>query len=191
VAGDSAAAGVGAPHQEQALAGQLVQQLSQSHRTHWTLEARTGATTGTTLRRMSRLGDVTFDHVITSLGVNDVLAGLSLRAWRDSQRRLRELLRESFGGPRLIVCGLPPVSGFPALPQPLRWYLGRRSKEFDRVFAKDLESEPDATYLPLDFAMDVSLMADDGFHPGPEIYRQWARQVAAVIRGSVAFSASS
>jgi lysophospholipase L1-like esterase len=63
----------------------------------------------------------------------------------------------------------------------LRWYLGRRARQFDQALATDVADEPDVVFLPLDFAMDASLMAEDGFHPGPEIYRQWADQVAAVI----------
>ena len=129
------------------------------------------------------MGPSQLDYVVTSLGVNDILAGSSLPDWLEQQRGLRRWLRESAGQPRMIVSGLPPVHGFPALPQPLRWYLGRRAIEFSQALARDLESEPDATFLPLDFVMDVSLMAPDGFHPGPEIYRQWAERAAALILG--------
>jgi lysophospholipase L1-like esterase len=147
----------------------------------WRLEARTGAKTPDTISALGAIGPSSYDYVLTSLGVNDVVAGTSVATWLAQQRQLRALLHESFGAPTQVVSGLPPVSGFPALPQPLRWYLGRRARQFDQALATDVADEPDVVFLPLDFAMDASLMAEDGFHPGPEIYRQWADQVAAVI----------
>ena len=45
VTGDSAAAGVGATHQDEALAGQLVGCLSGDFQVHWQLLARSGRTT--------------------------------------------------------------------------------------------------------------------------------------------------
>lgn len=84
----------------------------------------------------------------------------------------------------MAISGLPPVSLFPALPQPLRWYLGRRSRQLDARLEQDLRGEADVTYLGLGFINDMSLMAEDGFHPGPEIYRAWADAVAQVIRAS-------
>ena len=63
---------------------------------------------------------------------------------------------------------------FPALPQPLRWYLGERAKDFNRALMNLSESRG-AVFVPLDFSADGGGMATDGFHPGPSIYRQWAR----------------
>lgn len=185
VLGDSAAAGVGASHQDEALSGRIVGRLSGAYATHWTLVARTGATTVSTMRWLEALQPSRFDYVVTSLGVNDILAGSSLSDWLEQQRRMRQWLRDSLGCPRMIVSGLPPVHGFPALPQPLRWYLGRRATEFSLALARDLELEPDTAFLPLDFVMDVRLMAPDGFHPGPETYRQWGESAAALILGQL------
>lgn len=46
--GDSAAAGVGAGHQDAALVGNLVRELSESFGVDWVLQAQTGATTRST-----------------------------------------------------------------------------------------------------------------------------------------------
>ncbi len=70
------------------------------------------------------------------------------------------------------------MAGFPALPQPLRWYLGRRARQLDRLLERDLAAEPGCRFLPLRFPHDPGLMAPDGFHPGPRVYRAWGRQVA-------------
>src|SRR5829696_9767961 len=52
--GDSAAAGVGAASQDEALSGRLVGALAATFRVSWTLVARTGATTAGTARHLAR-----------------------------------------------------------------------------------------------------------------------------------------
>ena len=178
VVGDSAAAGVGAAHQDGGLLGRLVQALASDHTVQWRLEARSGATTAATLRRLRKVEQGVFDVVVTSLGVNDVTSGLSRSAWLHQQRELRELLRDSFGVSSIVCCGLPPVHGFPALPQPLRWYLGERATAFAEDLQADVAGDPRVRFLSLRFTEDTTLMASDGFHPGPAVYAEWGRRAA-------------
>ncbi len=184
VTGDSAAAGVGAPHQRDGLVGRLVRELAPRNRVHWTLFAATGATTTTLLRDLPRLEGRRFDVILTSLGVNDVTAGRSLSGWRKRQRELRTALTEAFGTRLLIVSGLPPVDLFPALPQPLRWYLGRRARQFDEDLRNEVAEEKETAFLSLRFSKNPHSMAPDGFHPGPEIYAAWAERAANIIRAA-------
>ena len=181
VLGDSAAAGVGVVHQDQALAVPLAEKLSGHYRVEWRLEAESGATTAATLKRLAGHGAGQYDVAITSLGVNDVLKNVGRAKWRRQQRRLREMLRNSFGVTCLVHSGLPPMSEFPALPQPLRWYLGRRARQFDADLEQDLQGQDGVNYLSLAFVDDMSLMAEDGFHPGPVIYRRWADASARIV----------
>jgi len=184
VLGDSAAAGVGASSLQASLAGQLAARLSENYRVEWRLVAKTGATTASTLRHLQTQPLGPFDVCITSLGVNDVTSGLGTRAWLAQQATLRQKLRENQGVRRLIISGLPPVHGFPALPQPLRWWLGARATEFDVQLQRQLSDEADARFLSLRFTQDYSLMASDGFHPGDAVYREWAIRAAALIEES-------
>ena len=126
IAGDSAAAGVGAAHQDEALLGQLLARLVPSWHVSWRLAARTGATTASTRREL-------------------------------------ETLR------------------FPALPQPLRWHLGRRAMQLDAALRADIHAQPDCVFLPLAIAGGPEMMARDGFHPGPPVYAAWAKRVADQI----------
>ena len=185
IVGDSAAAGVGAAHQNEALLGQITALLRERFTVHFSLRARTGATTATTLRRLKNRNDEQYDIAISSLGVNDVIAGCSMPRWRDGQRQLHKLLVSEFGVQHHIVCGLPPVIGFPSLPQPLRWYLGKRAAEFSAQLKADTQELAEASFLNLDFTRDISLMASDGFHPGPGIYSQWADRVCEMIERSI------
>ena len=178
IVGDSAAAGVGATHQEEALAMPLAQRLGEVCRVEWELFARTGETTASMLQRLRDADPFACDIAITSLGVNDVTRPIGAGAWRRQQRQLREILRLRHGARLSILSGLPPMHLFPALPQPLRWYLGQRASCFDEALEADVAAEPDCAYLGLRFSNDMSLAARDGFHPGPEVYAQWADRAA-------------
>lgn len=184
IIGDSAAAGVGAPHLDAALPGQLVGRLAQRYEVAWRLEAKTGDRTADAIAKLNSLAAEPFDVAVASLGVNDVTGLVGRRTWRTQQRALRYLLRRRFGVSRLILSGLPPVHGFPALPQPLRWHLGVRASQFNDDLRADASLEPDTTFIDLRFTEDITLMADDGFHPGPGVYAEWARRIDAALRDS-------
>jgi lysophospholipase L1-like esterase len=182
IVGDSAGAGVGASHQDEALSGQLVQNLSEHFRVQWRLHARTGATTHSTISSMAKLAGQEFDFVLISLGVNDITAGINLGKWRAQQKALRELLFKQHKARHIIHSGMPPVHGFPALNQPLRWFLGRRATEFDNDLKQQVKHLAGCHYLNLRFSEDRSMMASDGFHPGPRVYREWGKLAAERIK---------
>ncbi len=174
VVGDSSAAGVGAAHQDQALMGRLVAGLTPHCRLRWRLEARTGATTADSLARLERATPEHFDLALVVLGVNDITRGQRLTLLLERRARLYRLLRRKFRAGRILVAGLPPVGDFPVLPQPLRWVLGRQAARFDATLQRQAGALG-VEYLPFDIPFRRDLMASDGFHPGPEAYRLWAR----------------
>lgn len=182
IVGDSAAAGVGASHQDEALLGQVVAKLANDYRVTWSLHARTGDTTAAALACIDQLPARPFDVAVTSLGVNDVTRFVGRGKWRQQQSVLRRTLKEKFGNPTLIISGLPPLHGFPALPQPLRWNLGSRATQFNQDLQKDIAADGSAHFVDVRFTTDVSLMASDGFHPGPAVYAEWARRIVELIQ---------
>lgn len=189
ILGDSAAAGVGASHQDEALLGQVVSRLASEFKVTWRLRARTGNTTARTLQLLDAEPPQRFDVAITSLGVNDVTGLVSRNRWRRQQAELRAILKEKFGVDSLLISGLPPLHGFPALPQPLRWILGSRATQFNRDLEIDVDLDEVASFLDLRFTADTTLMASDGFHPGPRIYAEWGARVAALVQASRQLSA--
>jgi lysophospholipase L1-like esterase len=122
-----------------------------------------------------------FDVALVSLGVNDVTSGVSVSRWRARHRRLRTLLRDRCGGSRLLAFGIPPMGRFPALPQPLRSIPGARAAALTRALAIDLAGEAHGLFLPMEYALDATAMARDGFHPGPAIYSAWGQRAAGAI----------
>jgi lysophospholipase L1-like esterase len=185
VVGDSAAAGVGAASQAEALVGRVAAELARGGPVAWRLVARTGATAAGTRRHLAGLAAEPCDVAVTSLGLNDVTAGRPLGDALADVAATAEMLRDRFGARRVVVSGVPPLGRFPAVPQPLRWYLGRRAAALDTAVAAWAAGRPWVEHLPLDFALDVSHLAADGFHPGPAVYAEWGRAVAARVRAAL------
>lgn len=181
VLGDSAGAGVGAASQDEALAGRIVAGLRDRFRVEYRVVARTGATTASTLKHLERIEAFRTDAVVTSLGVNDVTSDVGVEDFIARQATLYATLREKFGARYILVSGLPPMRSFNALPQPLRWYLGERARELDRALAASLPDGLGAHHLPLFRHLDRSLLASDGFHPGPAAHAQWGAAAAERI----------
>jgi lysophospholipase L1-like esterase len=181
VLGDSAAAGVGAPSQDEALCGRLATELAQSFHVSWALVARSGATTAGTTRHLVRSPAGRFEVAVVCLGGNDVIGQRSLARWLADVDELAALLRTRFEVRHLLFSGMPPMHAFPALPQPLRWFLGGRARRFDQALAGWASGQPDCEHLPL--ALDgPQQLAVDGMHPGPSAYRAWSVALASRIR---------
>jgi lysophospholipase L1-like esterase len=97
--GDSAAAGVGAASQNEALSGRLADELAPTFRLSWTLIARTGATTAGTARHLARRPAEecgAFDVAVLSLGGNDVMRRRPLDRWLEDVGEVATVLRVRF-----------------------------------------------------------------------------------------------
>lgn len=181
VLGDSAAAGVGVAHQADALSGQLVSKLAEQYEVDWRLEAETGLKTVDMLERLRSLEAFSVDVVIVSLGVNDVTGFVSTKQWLQQQKQVRDLLTGKFEAKRILFTNVPPMHEFPALPQPLRWFLGRRAKSFNRLIEQELVNIPELEIMKVKFPMRGDYFATDGFHPGSKAYAFWANFVMRQI----------
>ena len=181
IAGDSAAAGVGASSQDEALCGRLVGYL----RPHFTVEWRLVAVNGLDSPGLGKLLEETpaekFDVVVVSIGVNDVTNLRSPSQWLQWQDRLAKVVHMRFGPRLLIHSALPPMHAFTALPQPLRWFMGRWALEMNRQLEVALSAQTKRKlHWPLSEAVSGDL-AVDGFHPGPLGYALWAETLSKVI----------
>ena len=108
VAGDSSAAGVGAPHQDAALAARIAAMLASDFEVDWRLEATTGHTTEQALARLRHL-DGSFDVAVTALGVNDTARLTSPRRFARHQRMLMDRLTKGLGVRLVIATAVPPM----------------------------------------------------------------------------------
>lgn len=184
ILGDSAAAGVGVDSQADALSGKLVAALGEFYRVTWKLVAESGHDSSEVLARLRNEPPATYDVVVISVGVNDV-TGLTARSrWQQNLTEMTDLLVERFGARHILFSSLPPMHYFPALPQPLRWWLGSRAIQLNQAVQKMAAEHPRCEFVAVAFPFEHSYMAEDGFHPGPAAYSLWGEQLAKVIRNS-------
>jgi lysophospholipase L1-like esterase len=185
IIGDSAAAGVGVNTQEEAFAGQLVSSLSPEYEISWKLIAQTGLKAKDIVERLRSADAESFNIALLSVGVNDITRGTGANAWRASQLSLIKLLKEKFGCRHVFLACIPPMHLFPALPQPLRWWLGVKAKKFNQILKMLCEDQGRCTLVHMDLPFKKEYMAEDGFHPGASAYTLWGRYTAEVIRQTI------
>lgn len=183
IVGDSSAAGVGAAHQGEALAGQLAQALSRrlGEPVGWQLVATSGHRSAQALAALQAAELARADVLITALGVNDVVDQVNPRTALAALEHLHRLAAERAGVRLSLHCAAPPMQHFPVLPQPLRWFFGRQAARFNAALAASVAGQPARRVVPLPAEMQreaAALMAEDGFHPGPRGYALWAEALA-------------
>ncbi|MGH8351972.1 MAG: GDSL-type esterase/lipase family protein [Pseudomonas sp.] len=103
ILGDSAAAGVGAASQDEALAGRLVSRLAADFRVSWKLLAESGLDSREVLQMLERGSAERFDVAVVSVGVNDVTSGIRATEWLAQQARLIDLLCWKFGVSQVVL----------------------------------------------------------------------------------------
>lgn len=182
IVGDSSAAGVGVNTQSQALSGRLAYGLAPYARLEWQLVARCGDTTPMSLRRVKAAQPRRADVAVVALGVNDIMRGTRVARWIEQTEALVNHLTGSVGVGHVYLSGLPAVSQFPRLLNPLRWTMGHQAERFDRALRGVVAERSDTTLIPADMALNVNNMARDGFHPGPKVYAFWADLIVAQLR---------
>jgi lysophospholipase L1-like esterase len=178
--GDSTMAGVGVAHQEAALASRTAVEVSGllSRSVHWQLIAKTGL-------KASQIPDLTkhedllhADVLITALGCNDVVAQTKPHQFVEAYAALIDALIPK----RLtVISGLPPLHITPAIPQPLRWFFGLCAHQLDRALQRWIRTRSDVSYISLQWAADRTKLAEDRFHPGEGLYREWSHRIAHQI----------
>ncbi len=190
ILGDSSAAGVGVAIQKHGLLGHILQDLSPDYLIDYELRARTGAKTRDALNDLQQAIDIDwpthrqFDVVVTALGVNDVTGQLSLKKWRKQQQSLIETVHKHLQPQLMIVSGLPPMHRFPALPVPLRSYLGAWARLFNHNLHQLSSQYTNTTFIAVSDLPQPLDVASDGFHPGPETYQKWGQAAAGLIKSS-------
>jgi lysophospholipase L1-like esterase len=178
VVGDSSAAGVGVGTQAQALALPLASEIASRIRggVAWQLVAQTGIASLEAIDLVRRSVVRPSDVAVVVLGVNDVTSQTSASRFIEQLERLAGLLQSQ----RLLFSGLPPMHLFSAVPQPLRWYLGQYAKGLDAALRAWCAAQGHG-YCAADLSTDPRLLADDGYHPGPLLYPQWAARLAQEV----------
>jgi lysophospholipase L1-like esterase len=179
--GDSIIAGVGAAELSRALVGQTAAALASARqcRVAWQTLGRSGYDSARIMENLvPRMPSDTFDYIIVSVGVNDITGLTSIREWRRNLTALLCALLKHSPNALIAFAGIPPLHGFPLLPQPLRATFGMRARVFEKVARKLVDVQDRCTHVPLDFEPDPSKFAPDGYHPSEESYTEFGGQMA-------------
>ena len=179
--GDSIIAGVGATELSRALVGQTARALADSRRCRvaWRALGVSGYDSAKVLEHLvPDLPDVSFDYIVVSVGVNDVTGLTTTRQWRRNLNQLLTMLHARYPTARIALAGLPPMHGFPLLPQPLRAVLGLRARTLDDIAREVVVADRNALHVPLDFDPDPAKFSPDGYHPSEESYVEFGQHMA-------------
>ena len=189
VAGDSGAAGVGASTQDEALCGQLVRRLSQHHTVQWCVLAVNGLNSPGLHKLLQDAPSARFDVVVLSMGANDATSLCVPLRWAQWQNSLAALIDDRFEPDLLVHSAVPPMHACKALPQPLRWFMGRWARQMNAALAVHLVDQRRRTLHWHPETTTVSGMAVDGLHPNSEGYSVWADGLSQHILATEARSA--
>ena len=184
--GESTVAGVGAAHHEEALTGHLAHALHAraGRPVEWHAHGLSGATVAYALMSLApQLPQQPMDLVVLAFGVNDTIDRTPPKKFAEGLKALVGAARSRVGeGVPVIVCAAPPMHQFPALPEPLRTYLGARAVMLDEAVRSARIRR--AAHVALKVKAERTLFASDGFHPSPAGYAAWGAEL-----GRVAWSA--
>ena len=192
--GDSSAAGVGVSSQQQALAGQLLEQLQllpqiqqKFSQLEWSLHATSGHTSFDALRRLYVLPKpaTAVDIMIVMIGVNDTTANISTSKWEQQLREIIGLSKRKFGAKHIIFPCLPPMQNMPAIPSPLNKLMGYKTQIMNEKLIQVCDHYDEVLALQFDLEnsdlQNQNFFAEDGFHPNSAAYLLLAEKLATTI----------
>lgn len=187
--GDSIVAGVGVETLAEAMPGRLAGALAArlNREVRWIARGVSGFDAAEVRELVPALSESErdFDCVFVSVGVNDVTGIRRTGTWTRDLVGLVDDLRRNSPAALIVVCGLPPLHGFPLLPQPLRAVFGLRARTFDGIAANAVGRLPGVLFAANRFEPRPEFFAPDGYHPSGESCRMWALAVAELVAGRI------
>lgn len=126
------------------------------------------------------------DIALVAVGANDVTHGTPVASVKKSLTATIDKLRQTNPKVHIILTGSPDMGSVPRFPQPLRWYMGVRSKAINKMVVK-LCKEKNVTFAPIAektgpaFRANPGLFAADKFHPTTEGYELWVPVIIAAL----------
>ncbi|MHA6693517.1 SGNH/GDSL hydrolase family protein [Homoserinimonas sp. A520] len=176
VLGDSTAAGVGAATQDEALPGFLAREFQSrfGRGTTWRALGRNGATARDVIT--DHLADATgevFDVVFLTIGANDALGMRSRTVFSRDVRHIVDELRAVNPDALILVSLMPRFDRFESLRNPVRWNLALHAASLDAGARASVAELQGVFAVPKPPPYTPTFWASDGFHPGPDGYREW------------------
>ena len=177
--GESTVAGVGAATHADGLAGHFARDLRArcGRRVEWSVFGLSGATVRDA--HTSLLSAIPCEHadlIVIAFGVNDVLERTPPARFAAHLRELIAATRGKTGHAPVLLAAVPPMGRFPALPQPLRAYVGARARMLDGAMRRLRIAG--VAHVRSQAPIDATMFARDRFHPSSAGYLAWAGSLA-------------
>jgi lysophospholipase L1-like esterase len=177
VLGDSTAAGVGAATQDAALPGYLAREFRSrlGRGTVWTAIGRNGATARDLITdHLAEASAQPFDVIFLTIGANDALGMRSRSTFSRDVRQVVDALRSVNPNALILVSLMPRFDRFASLRNPVRWNLALHAASLDAGARASVAGMDNVFAIPKPPPYTETFWASDGFHPGPDGYREWA-----------------
>ena len=187
VVGGLSGSAIGVRSYDQGVAHQLAQRLHRltGRGVEWETLAHPKLRLAATSETLQQLpGLASYDLVVLSPGIADLLAFMPIAAWRREFERLIWFLDAATArGARLLVTEVPDVSNYVQVGPFVSGVLSQDSRELSAIAAEVCESLPRAHYLTLPPITSTDFI--DGAFSYSTLYRRWgshlADQAVAVI----------
>ena len=188
--GDSALTGPGLASPDQIFLHRVLNDLASEYHITLTSLAKGGSRTLDVIETQLPLAIAkSWDVVVLSCGVNDVMHGVPIRL---VERRLREIVDElERVATRVVLAGVGDVGTAPRAPFPLSLGVTGLARATDRLHAKVMMDRPLVLKAPMwettteTFRSGADLFAEDLFHPNAAGHEVWASAVRDTMRQAV------
>lgn len=120
------------------------------------------------------------DYLVISLGVNDTKELTRFSVWEKEITRLIDAINKQCSA-EIFFLGIPDMSKFVALPNPLGFLLGYRSKMLNNISYLHAYNGKAYQFILTNTNFDASYLAEDGFHPSAKGCDEIGKAVARLI----------
>jgi lysophospholipase L1-like esterase len=189
--GDSSITAPGVDHVDDAWIRRVTHSLTDRYFVHLHALAVGGSKAADVLRnQLPRALELEPDLAIVSVAANDSIRGVPPGRFREEVNVIVGTLAAT--GTRVVVVGVGDIGSIPRLPRFLRWYLTRRSAQFDRLSAEVAAGYPNAVKvdvrgdLSAAFWNDPSMFSGDRFHASSYGHEHFAHHVSIAVEAALA-----
>ena len=181
--GESPVIGVGVENIEEGLVATTAQHLSKqlACTVHWQAIGVNGINITQTIDTLvNQLANAKPDYLVICLGVNDTKGLTRLSTWETEITRLIDTIQTQCSA-EIFLLSTPNMSRFPALPNPLAYLLGYRSRLLNSISCHHPYNGKAFRYIPFNQNFDASYLAKDGFHPSAKGCEEIGRTIAQLL----------
>lgn len=181
--GESPVTGVGVATLEKGLVAITAEHLSKKMNCNinWQAVGKNGINiSGCIDSLVAKIDKGTTDYLVICLGVNDTKDLTRISVWEKEITRLIDNIK-STSSCEIFFLGVPDMSYFPALPNPLGFLLGYRARILNLITVNHPYNGQLYQFIPSCLNFNADFLAKDGFHPSEKGCDKMGKIIAQFI----------